>query len=538
MLDRFLTTDRRRAIRFAALVVGAGVLLFTWHLGTARLSGTEGHRAVTAHQMNVTGEYLVPTLYGYTYLKKPPLHYWILAGFERLTGLANEWVWRLPSALGAALLAGCIALLTARWLSPRAGLIAGFAQLGLVALWSQSRSADIDANNTLASALAALLLIDQLWMAPRAGWRLSLTLGVAFAAALLLKGPACLPVVVGAILGPALFNRRWRPLLRWRIWLALIAGLGASLAWAYAARRAVLAGGMPIDAGGLAEARERMMIQSWSQLGGALLLPLVVLAYGLPTSLGIAVPFWPPLRRAMGEDQKRLARALSGAALVALLVCVGAGTTNPRYAYIILPLLAPNIGLAGALWHQGALPRIDQVRLGAVTLAIAGALAVLGAVLLYGARDDLSAGAAILWAIALGIAAVVAIVPLARGRTNRGAWALAVLLVLAGMLFGAFNHQRRGDRSGYAAAMALRGYVGAGAPVTTWYAMWAQPEVLYYAGVNARPMPLGRPRDVPIGWILLYESEYPAWKAQRGEHLSRIARIPLNKSSAFLAWYD
>src|SRR2546423_3601291 len=67
-------------VRDAVMVFLFALACFSFSLGAAPLAGTEGHRAITAHQMVQRGSYLIPTLYGYTYLKKPPLHYWILAG--------------------------------------------------------------------------------------------------------------------------------------------------------------------------------------------------------------------------------------------------------------------------------------------------------------------------------------------------------------------------------------------------------------------------------------------------------------------------
>src|SRR5205809_823324 len=122
-------------MRDALVIFLLGCLCFTFNLGAAPLSGTEGHRAITAHQMLQSHHYLVPSLYGYTYLKKPPLAYWTLALFERLFG-AHEFVWRLPSVLAASAMAAFICLMTARWFDRVSGLAAGIACLSLIALWS------------------------------------------------------------------------------------------------------------------------------------------------------------------------------------------------------------------------------------------------------------------------------------------------------------------------------------------------------------------------------------------------------------------
>jgi 4-amino-4-deoxy-L-arabinose transferase-like glycosyltransferase len=219
-------TNRQRrysdGIRVALVIFSLVLLCMTWRLGQAPLAGTEGHRAVTAHQMAAGGQWLTPTLYGEPYLTKPPLHYWLLAATSRITGSSAEWVWRLPAALAAALLAAAMTIFAARWFGPVAGLVCGLSFLALIPLWSQSRSADIDSVNTLFTVLTALGLID-MTMSTRRGWRLAIPTGAAIAAMLLAKGPAGLPVAAAAMIGPAIAMRSWRPLRSgsaWSAWLA------------------------------------------------------------------------------------------------------------------------------------------------------------------------------------------------------------------------------------------------------------------------------------------------------------------------------
>src|SRR4051794_26805161 len=104
-------SERVRARDAALLFVFAFACFALFSLGMSPLAGTEGHRAITAHQMLKRHNFLIPSLYGYTYLKKPPLHYWILAGFEYLL-VPRELIWRLPSAISAAMMAAFVGLMT------------------------------------------------------------------------------------------------------------------------------------------------------------------------------------------------------------------------------------------------------------------------------------------------------------------------------------------------------------------------------------------------------------------------------------------
>ena len=81
-------------VKAATLTFLFGLLAFSWRIGEAPLAGTEGHRAIVAHQMVESGEWLVPKLYEVVYLRKPPLIYWLQAAAETVAGEAAEWVWR------------------------------------------------------------------------------------------------------------------------------------------------------------------------------------------------------------------------------------------------------------------------------------------------------------------------------------------------------------------------------------------------------------------------------------------------------------
>jgi 4-amino-4-deoxy-L-arabinose transferase-like glycosyltransferase len=109
-----------------ALIFVAGLFIYGWKLGVAPLAGTEPLRALVAHQMVQSGDLLVPHIYGELYLRKPPLQYWIVAAVEWAAGHGDEFIWRLPSAVGSAFLAVFLAWWGGRWFGDRARLVSGF----------------------------------------------------------------------------------------------------------------------------------------------------------------------------------------------------------------------------------------------------------------------------------------------------------------------------------------------------------------------------------------------------------------------------
>jgi 4-amino-4-deoxy-L-arabinose transferase-like glycosyltransferase len=90
--------DRKLLLITIALVS----LIFLWGLGSLPLvSFNEARRAIPASLMFSGGNWLLPELHGELYLSKPPLYYWLEAISAYLLGGANEWAFRLPSAVAA-----------------------------------------------------------------------------------------------------------------------------------------------------------------------------------------------------------------------------------------------------------------------------------------------------------------------------------------------------------------------------------------------------------------------------------------------------
>jgi len=68
-------------------------------LGSLEIKGEEGRRILPAVQMIETGNYVVPKVGSESYLRKPPLINWLVAGSFKIFGQRNEWTARLPSVL-------------------------------------------------------------------------------------------------------------------------------------------------------------------------------------------------------------------------------------------------------------------------------------------------------------------------------------------------------------------------------------------------------------------------------------------------------
>jgi 4-amino-4-deoxy-L-arabinose transferase-like glycosyltransferase len=194
--------DRRG---FALLLLVAWAAAYLPHLGTRDLRLEEGRRATVAREMLASGAWIRPTLYGDTYLHKPPLYPWLVAATGWVIGAVNPLAARLPSALAAL---GC-ALVALRFapktLDRFTRNLAGLLALATATVLDKGTLGEIDA--TLCLLVAGTLKCWWDGYKPEGqSSRNWLAVGLLLGAAGLLKGPA----------GPALFYLTVGPFLVWQ----------------------------------------------------------------------------------------------------------------------------------------------------------------------------------------------------------------------------------------------------------------------------------------------------------------------------------
>src|SRR5262245_47432479 len=194
--------DRRG---FFLVLVALWAVAYLPHLETRCLRLEEGRRATPAREMIATGDFVVPTLYGDTYLNKPPLFVWLVAGTATLVGDVGPLAVRIPSVLAAL---GC-ALVALRFapdvLDRRTRSMAALFVLASATLLDKGTLGEIDA--TLCFIIGAALKVW--WDGNRPdgqSTRSWLIVGFLLGISGLLKGPA----------GPALFYLTVVPFLVWQ----------------------------------------------------------------------------------------------------------------------------------------------------------------------------------------------------------------------------------------------------------------------------------------------------------------------------------
>jgi hypothetical protein len=560
----------------ALLVLILALFCYTFRLGNSPLAGTEGHRALTAHQMVQSGQWLLPKLFDQLYLKKPPLDYWIVASFESATHTANEFIWRLPSAIAAAILAATLCVAANRWFGRPAGLVAGLSHLMMIAVWEQSRTADIDSMNSLMSVLAALGLIEMA-VATSSSVGMMLATGTAVGASLMVKGPAGLPVILGALIGPSLvrlfplslypgggpgwgfFSRRQEmhphpsppPEYRergqagvFKRSITLVIGITLFGIYALAAWHRCQVEHLRPDLSGLSEAVDKS--QHFSDpllILKALALPFVLWAYALPVSAALPLALHPAVWSDADDSRRRAVRALVGALAVGSAIAVLSGMSNPRYGYVLLPLLCPLAGAVVAAALREQYPAHANGLFAAILTAVAiGLLGVSIGVTIASWRSASRGDCEmmIIATIAAFIASVIAVEAIAHRRARRASIALAILVIVLTFPLSVNFSLDRSRRSAYPAAMRLAQIVPRGTLITTGQIAMNQPELFYYSGmsVESHPSDFALPLALPTSrWVILTDEEYAAWLKAPNNPFHLIEMLWPQRHNAFLGWY-
>jgi len=214
------------------LIVATLYLCYFHNLGALGLVGPDEPRyAWIARDMQETGDWITPRLYGKPWFEKPPLYYWSAALSFKLFGV-SETSARLPSAISALLATLALAWLalrlygaeTARWL-----LLLLPTTVGMIG-FSHAAATDMPfaATLTIAMVFAAgiLGLVQPEGFAihtPKssfytnthpAGLTNLILFGFFLGLAVLAKGPAAIILSGGAVLLWAAFTKRWRDAFR------------------------------------------------------------------------------------------------------------------------------------------------------------------------------------------------------------------------------------------------------------------------------------------------------------------------------------
>jgi 4-amino-4-deoxy-L-arabinose transferase len=219
---------------FSPLALVFAALLSIWCVGMfgrGYWTPDEPREADIAWRMSWQPDKAVPLLAGEAFCEKPPLTYWLAAGPIRLFG-ADAWAARLPNLLYAMITALGVGLLARRSAGRLAGVV-GAAAISTfllsyqVAIWLATDAP------LLATVSVALLGAYQGFYAEGTRERLRgyLLMHAALGLGFLSKSAIAWMVPAMAIIVLVIWERRWRELLRWELYLGLVLQAAMIFTW-------------------------------------------------------------------------------------------------------------------------------------------------------------------------------------------------------------------------------------------------------------------------------------------------------------------
>lgn len=259
MFSQPLLASGSKSLRLAAILVAVvAVVYLPWLSVEPPASGLETTRILVAREMERSGNWIVPTQNGVTYLAKPPVGYWLTvlgsAPFGGVTVVSARFV----SVMCMLALALSIGSFAKREIGEREGVLAGLCVLVTALCLDKGMHAELEAPFALLTTLAVLAGFRSVWSA-RHGLAWSIAAGLTLGAAVLTKGPLAMLVflLAFAAMGVVTPSQRARVLSRGATALCIGTVIGAL--WLL---------GLLLD-GGRAEDFERLVDETFKRVHDA-----------------------------------------------------------------------------------------------------------------------------------------------------------------------------------------------------------------------------------------------------------------------------
>ncbi len=316
------------------------------NLDAQGLTSSEGHRVIPAIEMLESGEYLVPTMFGQEYVRKPQMVPWMFSVALRINDNPDLSP-RLVSGLAFTLMVFGSWFFARRWFGKGAGFAAALA-LGLTPLyWSPARAAEIESIHNLYTAIGAWIVIELCVRSHSKSSALLWQLGLCIISLcmLLTKGPAGFPVMLGVLIACTILSSTARERIvaftRPSVWIPVII---AAIVFAFHWSNTLNAAGPSA----VIQTPNAFMFESGRLLKLAGFVPVALLT-ALPLSLAMLFPWGSDARAEASESeslttQLHIAKIITLAVLSALIIMMLTGVSNDRYAQPILAPLAPLVG--------------------------------------------------------------------------------------------------------------------------------------------------------------------------------------------------
>jgi MFS family permease len=177
------------------------------------------------------------------------------------------------------------------------------------------------------------------------------------------------PQILAAMIGPPLLMRDWKPLRRRAVGISAGALMGFAIFAAYvvAAKAQMRHLNIEPDPTGWIEVIEKIFFHGWISRIIAIGIIGKLIAFALPVSLVLPFAISTVRKMPVGDPHRQRAMALLGTLAAAAVISIIGGIENPRYEYVMLPLLAPLVGFVwmrenhNSRWFKTALVAVGFV---------------------------------------------------------------------------------------------------------------------------------------------------------------------------------
>ncbi len=388
--------NKAKALGLIALI-WAGIYLPA--LGVREFHGEEATRALPGIAMLEGASWLVPTMGGENYYRKPPVINWLVAGSMYLTGQRTELAARLPSAVAVLAFAITLVLVRSAWMDLRARTLSAIVFMTIGLIIEKGRLIEIDATYACFTGIGIWWYLAQ-WSFGKRGWSLWAVPSIFITVAMLEKGPLHLLPFYAAVIAVAAASGELRKLI------SLPAFAGACLICGVFGSWAILARGEATD-----QMSKTISSQFWIRFDPRLIewepwlthIAKMLTVVFLPWLVCIPMWFSKQVHANLGPQSSRVFRSCRLATIVSFLLLMIMPAFRTRYALPVFPLVAILIGWAASNYVNS--PRLDKLWRGALGLGFVAATATALVGLIWfssGAGGYVAAGVTV---IALGAVA-------------------------------------------------------------------------------------------------------------------------------------
>ncbi|MHC1774241.1 MAG: ArnT family glycosyltransferase [Lentimicrobium sp.] len=306
------------------------------NLGLLPLLSDEPTRAIVTLEMILSGNFLTPTINGEFYYNKPPLFNWILAGFIHISGLKNEFIFRLPTVISLILAALTIYLFSKKSLGKTAAFAAGLMLItsARVLFWDSFQGL-IDVTYSLVTLLSFAALYS---FSIRRNWLAMFVITYALAAVgYLMKGLPSLAFQAISLVVWLLHEKSFRKLFTWQhmAGIAIFLLITGSYYFAYLQTNSLRdVFSTLLDQSNRINDKEGSFLSWFSHL---LIFPFEMSYQFAPWTLFLLLLFDQRIRKAIFNDKfTRFSLLIFASNIVIYWI---SADMRPRYLFMLFPLL-------------------------------------------------------------------------------------------------------------------------------------------------------------------------------------------------------